>query len=109
MPAPGDRRFIGTRSPGHAGAFVGEQPSLALDAAAVAGERAVGADDAVAGHNDADGIVAIGMAGGAYRRLAADPASEVGIADGRSAGDCAQGLPDPALEVGAAGCDRKLI
>ena len=45
---------------------MGQQPALALDAAAIAGERAIGADDAMAGDDDADGIVAIGMADGTH-------------------------------------------
>ena len=39
-----------------------EQPSLARQASAKAGERAVGADHAVAGHDDGDGVLPIGEA-----------------------------------------------
>src|SRR5260370_7128222 len=44
------------------GAFMREQPALALDATTIAGQGAAGADDAVAGHDDADGLGALGPA-----------------------------------------------
>src|SRR4051812_29080773 len=37
-------------------AFVLQQPALAIETAAIAGERAVGADDTMTGHHDADWI-----------------------------------------------------
>lgn len=39
--------------------FVFEEPPFAIDAAAIAGKRAVGPDDSMAGHNHANGIRAI--------------------------------------------------
>src|SRR5205823_3143953 len=86
-----------------------QQPALALDAAAIAGQRAVAADDAVAGDDDADGIVAIGMADGAHGRLAPDALGERAIGKRPAAGDLAQGLPDLALEGRAAGRDRQAV
>src|SRR4051812_39643725 len=44
--------------------FVLQEPALAREAAGVAGERAVGADDAVAGDDDADRVQVIGEADG---------------------------------------------
>ena len=46
--------------------FVIEQPALAVQPAAVAGERAVGADQAMAGHDDADGVGAVREPDGAH-------------------------------------------
>src|SRR5258708_6962759 len=43
-----------------------EQPALALDAAAIAGQGAIRSHDAVAGDDDADRIVAIGVADRAH-------------------------------------------
>ena len=45
--------------------FVVQQPFLAPDAAAVAAQRPVGADDAVAGDDDRQAVVAVGAAHGA--------------------------------------------
>ena len=49
-----------------------EQPLLALQPAAVAGERAVGADHAVAGHDDRDGRAPDGGADRAHAVHAAE-------------------------------------
>ena len=43
-------------------ALVSQQPSLAVQSAAILDQRAVGADQAMTGHNDADRIGAIGVA-----------------------------------------------
>ena len=42
--------------------FVTEQPGFAIKAGSVTGEAAVGADDAVAGNDEGDGVVANGAA-----------------------------------------------
>ena len=60
------------------GALVGEQPLFAMEAAAVAGERAVGADDAMAGHDDADGIGTIRETDGADGAGTADALGPAG-------------------------------
>lgn len=86
-------------------ALVGEEPALAVDAAAVAGEGAVGADDAMAGDDDADRIRAIREADGADGFGAADALGELAVGDGRAAGDLAEGEPDFALEGSAKGGD----
>src|SRR5690606_5097801 len=52
--------------------FEGQQRLLARQAAAVAGEAAGGADDPVAGDDDADGVAAVGEADGAGRLGAAE-------------------------------------
>src|SRR6478609_1751167 len=75
------------------GAFMLQKPLLARQAAAIAGQRSVGADHAMAGHDDADRVLAIGEAGGAYRPGLADAPRELGVADGAAAADLAQGAP----------------
>ena len=85
------------------GALVGEQPLFAMEAAAVAGERAVGADDAMAGHDDADRVRSVGKADGADGAGTADALGKLAVADGFGRGNFAQGSPDFALEGGAGG------
>src|SRR3546814_1644473 len=53
----------------HGHTLMREQPALAVDAAAIAGQRPVGADHPVAGYGDADGVGAVGMARSEGRRV----------------------------------------
>ena len=62
-------------------AFVLEQPLLARQAAAIAGEAAVRADHAMAGHDDADRVLAVGESGGADGLGLADAPRQLGVAD----------------------------
>src|SRR5579863_3186055 len=82
-------------------AFEVEQETLELEAAAVAGERAVGADDAVAGDDHGDRVAPVGAADGAACRGASDRLGDLGVGPGLAVGDGDQGLPDAALESGA--------
>ena len=61
--------------------FEVEQVLLRRQAAAVADEGAVGADDAVAGHDDADRVAAVGQAHGAGGVGLADPGGELRRSD----------------------------
>src|SRR5580704_11221292 len=79
-----------------------EQPLFAFEAAAVAGERTVSADHAMAGHDDADGIRTVGEADGANSFRPANLFGELAVGDRRAAGNCAERAPDFLLEVGAA-------
>src|SRR6478609_3945270 len=98
-----------SRSPeGGRAAFVGEQPGLGLDATAEAGQRAVGADDAMAGHDDADRVLAVGSADGAGLVRVPEPARLLAVADRLPVGDGAQRLPRPQLEVGAVRVERQV-
>jgi hypothetical protein len=90
-------------------AFVREQPALAREAAAIAGERMVGANHPVARHDDGDRIRANGKADRAHRRGAADGRRENGIARRRTGRDAAQGGPDRVLERRPAGRDRDIV
>src|SRR5688500_4824725 len=79
-----------------------------MQPAAVAGQAAVRADDAVAGHDDADRVLAVGESGGADRSRFADSPRQLGVTDGFAALDLAQRLPDALLEGRTAGLHRQL-
>ena len=83
--------------------FVIEEPAFAFDAAAVAGQRAIGADHAMAGYDDGDGIGTIGRADCPDSGRMTDPLCEPAVRRCRTAGDLAQRLPDFALKGRAAG------
>ena len=86
-----------------------QEPALAFDATAVSSEGAVGADNAVAGENDCDGIGSIGRADRADGSGMADLLGEFAVGDGGAAGDGAEGLPDFALKGGAGGFDGEIV
>ena len=75
-----------------------QEPAFALDTAAVAGERAVGADDSMAGDDDANRIGAVGEANRPYRGGTAEACGEMSIGNSGTARNLAQGDPDLALE-----------
>src|SRR5204862_290777 len=62
-----------------------EQRALALETAAVAGEAPVGADDAMARHDDRDRVAAVGVADGARVEDPAQRARAVEAVDRRPA------------------------
>src|SRR5215468_1576576 len=70
----GERRLRAKR------AFVGEEPALALEAAGVADQPAVGADGAVARNDQPDRIGAVRGPDGAYRGRGAHGARQRGVA-----------------------------
>ena len=86
-----------------------EQPFFAGKAAAVAGQRAVGADDAVTRDDDTDGIGAIGEAYGANRGRTADSRGELGVGDCAAAGNGAQSRPHFFLKRCAEGVDGEIV
>src|SRR6185437_858025 len=90
-------------------ALMRQEPALALDAAAIAGERAAGADDTMTGYDDADGIGAIGEADGADRLGAADAPRQLAVGQRGAARDLAQRAPYQALERRAAGRGRQPV
>src|SRR4051794_38301764 len=79
--------------------LVVQQRALGVQAAGVAGERAVRADHAVAGVDDRDRVAAVGAADRA--RDAAQLARELAVGGGLAMRDLAQPRPDGALELGA--------
>lgn len=87
--------------------FVLKEPALAMQASSVASKRAIGADDAMAGDDDADGVGAIGQAHGADGGGLADPAGQLGVADGGAARNTAEDAPDRFLKRSAGGADGK--
>lgn len=86
-----------------------EEPAFALDAAAVSGERSIGSDDAVAGHNDRDRIGAVGCAYGSHGIGMADLRGELAVGGRFSAGNGAEGAPHLLLKGCAAGVDLEVI
>src|SRR5690606_41414813 len=86
-----------------AGAFQAEQDLLAGQAAAVADEGAVRADEAVAGGDDGDRVAVVGGAHGAGGARGVQRAGDVAVARGAPVGDRRQPPPDLELEGGAGG------
>ena len=75
--------------------FLGRQP------AAIAGERAVAADDTMARHEYADGVSTVGVGDGTHSMGHPDASGEVGVGNGRAVRDGEQCLPYFLLELGA--------
>jgi hypothetical protein len=85
-----------------------QQRRLALQAAAVAGERSVGADDAVARDHDRHRRAADGGADGAHAVGPPHGAGELRVTDGRAVGNPCELAPDTALKRRAADVEREL-
>src|SRR5438094_4447592 len=84
-------------------AFMAQEPGLAVKAAAIADERAVGADHAVTGYDDGNGVMVVGKTDGACTVLVADPLGNVAIGGGGPAWDAPELGPNSHLEWGALG------
>src|ERR1700694_3310145 len=89
------------------GTLVLEQPLLAPQPAAVPGQRAVGADHAVAGNDKAQPVVAVGAADHAHRGPATDRRSDIGVGARRSGRDGQERIPYRTLERRSAKRDRR--
>ena len=74
-----------------------------MNAAAVAGQRTVFTDDAVAGDEDGDGIGTVGSGDGTRGGRMADVGRECLIVRGRAVGDGAECHPDTLPEIAADG------
>src|SRR5260221_14575094 len=85
-----------------------EQRPLALDAPAVARERAVVAHDAVAGNGDGDRVGGAGVRHRAHGFRRADALRDLRVARRRAGRDLAQRLPDALLKGGAAHVERQV-
>ena len=88
--------------------FVAEQPSFPLHACREAGERAIGADDAVAGDDDGKRVTAIGGADGASLVCPAEPPGLLAVGHRAAEGDRAKDLPGGALERRAGRIEGKI-
>lgn len=75
-----------------------QQPALAPQATAIAGQGTVRTDDAVAGNHDGDLVGSVGAGHGAHRRRRADGPGQPGVALRAAARYLAQRLPDRAGE-----------
>ena len=83
-----------------------QQQSLAPEAAAVAGEIAVLADDAMTGDPNVDSILAVGIGDGSDGGRLADACGEVFVTDRRAVWDASQLPPDSFLKRCSARGDR---
>lgn len=70
-----------------------KQPVFPACSAAVTGQGPVGADDTMAGNNNADGVMVIGAADRPHSLGAADTSGLLAVGDGFAIGDGLQGLP----------------
>src|SRR5258706_226695 len=85
-----------------------EQRPLALDAPAVARERAVVAHDAVAGNGDRDRVGGAGVRHRAHGFRHADALRDLRVGRSRAGRDLAQRLPDALLKGGSAHVERQI-
>ena len=92
---------MATILPGQLDTFDSEEPTLEVETTGETAEGAVGADDAMAGDDDGDGVLSVGLSGGAKSSGAADFLGEPAIAAGLAVRDGEQALPDGLLEVRA--------
>src|SRR5579862_7702960 len=90
------------------GGFQIEKQALPGKAAAESHQFPRRPDDAMAGHDDRDGIAAVGGADGAHRPRRADLFGEAAVAPGFSIRNVAQFLPDALLKSGAVDFERKV-
>ena len=79
----------------------GQKRPLGREASGVAGEGAVAAYHAVAGHDDGDGIGADGIGHGADGAGLADELRQRSVAESSAVGDSEQRLPHRLLKIGA--------
>src|SRR6266542_3842914 len=99
----GGRRF-GRRSL----ALARDQRALALDAPAIAGERAVTAYHPVARHQDGELVAGAGLRDGAHRARPAERRGDLTVGRGPPRRDLLQGAPDLRLEGSAPDVERQI-
>lgn len=90
------------------GAFEFEEVVFQAFAEGEAGEGAVGADDAVAGDDDAGGIGGVGAADGASGGRRAELGGELAVGARFAEGNREEGGPDALLERSAVKGERKV-
>lgn len=97
----GDGGLVLAAPAGSVATLEGEQLPLAFQPAAVPGQLTGGADDTVAGDDDADRVQAVGQADRPCRGGSSYPVGELATGDGRAARHVTQRGPHPSLERGA--------
>src|SRR5207244_1712978 len=90
------------------GPLVLEQPTLAVEAAAVARQLPARSHHTVAGDDYRDRVLAVGRPNGARGAHIAQAASQVAVAHGRAVGDGAEGVPHAPLERRARGVEWQI-
>src|SRR5262249_33433298 len=88
-----------------AGALVGDDAALALEAAGLAAHRAIAAHHAVTGNHQRDRIERVAPPHGAYRSRRTYRARDLGVGGGGTHGNAPQCGPNLALEASAARVD----
>ena len=86
-----------------------QEPAFAVEAAAIADEFAAGADHAMAGHDDGDGIGPVGEAHGARGSGRVQFGGQFTVGGGSAGRNKAQEAPDTLLERRAAGIDGDAV
>ena len=84
-----------------AGAFKLKEPAFEMFAEGESAQRAIGADHAMTGHDDADRIGRIGATDGARGSWIAKLRCNLAVGPGLAVGNRAQRRPDVLLELGA--------
>src|ERR1043165_7876944 len=84
----------------HRAALEGQERALRIEAARVAPERAVGREDAVAGHDDRDRVRPERLTGGSHGLLAAGPCRDLGIRRHVAVRHAWRRTENPSLEIG---------
>src|SRR5271154_2505581 len=85
-----------------------EQPPLAFQAAPESGERTVGADDTMTGHDDADRISAVRQSDRARGAGIADALRLLAVAQGLAIANLRQALPHTLLKLRALQVERQV-
>src|SRR5882757_11268876 len=88
--------------------FMRQQPALAFDPSAEAGQRSVGANDSMARHDDRYGITSIGQAHRTRRVGFIDMPCQTAVAPRLAVADLGQHLPHSALKIGALHAQRQV-
>src|SRR5579871_227439 len=100
----GPRALLGSK----ARTLVREQPLLALEPPAKAHQRAVGADDAVTGHDDRDGVSPVRKSDRTHCLGIPDSLGETAVAQGLAERDRDECPPDALLEDRALESQRQI-
>jgi hypothetical protein len=90
-------------------ALVSEQPSLSIDAAAIARKTSISANDPVARNHDGNRVCPIGKANGSNRLRTPQLERQRAVTERRPSPNCRKCGPDIALEGRTVGRDRNAI
>jgi hypothetical protein len=86
-----------------------QEPSLAIDASTVTGQRTVRADHSMTGHDNANGIRTVCQSHGSHRLRYANLPGQLSVADRFSARDVPESAPHGTLKRGTGRFYRQII